>query len=99
MNCTGFPIMLISSCTLIEIYTKGSGYMTFDLDMKKFWEINEKCKNLKGDIVRVPVSIHLDGDWICEHLKLDNAKYYSDFDTSRKMAEMSEITEKNSHIQ
>lgn len=87
--------MLISSCTLIEIYTKGSGYMTFDLDMKKFWEINEKCKNLKGDIVRVPVSIHLDGDWICEHLKLDNAKYYSDFDYQQEnRMRCSEITEK-----
>jgi uroporphyrinogen decarboxylase len=69
--------------------------MKFDLDMKEFWEINEKCKNLKGDIPRVPVSIHLDGDWICEYLKLDNSKYYTDFDYQQEHRQKcSEITER-----
>jgi uroporphyrinogen decarboxylase len=69
--------------------------MSFDLDMKKFWEVNEKCKNVKEDIVRVPVSIYLDGDWICEYLKLDNAKYYSDFDYQQEnRLRCSEITER-----
>lgn len=50
------------------------------MDLKTFWEVNEQCKDLKKDIPRVPVSIHLDGDWICQYLRLDNAQYYSDFD-------------------
>jgi len=47
--------------------------------MKTFWETNEHCRDRRGWIPRVPVSIDLDGDWICDCLKLDNAKYYSDF--------------------
>lgn len=54
--------------------------MAYDIDMKKFWEVNERCKDLNTNIERVPVSMTLDGDWICEYLKIDNAKYYSDFE-------------------
>jgi uroporphyrinogen decarboxylase len=69
--------------------------MRFDLDMKKFWEVNEKCKDLTKNILRMPVSINLDGDWICEYLKLDNAKYYADFDYQQEQRlRCSEITEK-----
>jgi uroporphyrinogen decarboxylase len=66
-----------------------------ELDMKAFWETNEKCLNLHDNICRVPVSIHLDGDWICEYLKLDNAKYYSDYNYQQEhRLKCSEITEK-----
>lgn len=69
--------------------------MPIDIDMKEFWEVNRKCYNLKGNIPRVPVSINLDGDWICEFLKLDNAKYYSDFDYQQEnRLKCSIITEK-----
>ncbi len=54
--------------------------MNYELDMKEFWETNERCKDRKSWTPRVPVSIDLDGDWICDYLKLDNAKYYSDFE-------------------
>jgi uroporphyrinogen-III decarboxylase len=69
--------------------------MSYDLDLKKFWEVNDWCQDLKGNIARVPVSIHLDGDWICEYLKLDNARYYSDFDYQQEhRLKCSEITQK-----
>ena len=68
--------------------------MSYDLDMGRFWEVNRQCLDLKEDIQRVPVSMHLDGDWICEYLKLDNAKYYSDFEYQQEhRLRCSEITE------
>lgn len=54
--------------------------MAVKIDMKEFWEINKNCSPFKEGSLGVPVSIHLDGDWICEFFKLDNALYYSDFD-------------------
>ncbi len=69
--------------------------MSFDLDMKNFWETNNRCLDLNADIPRVPVSINLDGDWICDHLKLNNAKYYSDFDYQQEQRlRCSEMTQK-----
>ncbi len=69
--------------------------MGYDVDMKRFWEVNKACSELDGNIPRVPVSIHLDGDWICEYLKLDNAKYYSDFEYQQEQRlRCNEITEK-----
>jgi uroporphyrinogen decarboxylase len=69
--------------------------MSYDLDMKKFWEVNEQCMDLKKTIPRVPVSITLDGDWICEYLKLDNAMYYSDYQYQQEhRLKCSEITQK-----
>ncbi len=54
--------------------------MNYDIDMKNFWEVNAKCETLSDDIPRVPVQMNLQvGDWICELLKIDNAKYYSDY--------------------
>ena len=69
--------------------------MDYDLDMVKFWETNEKCMNLAGDIPRVPVSIYLNGDWICEFLKLDQVLYYSDYHYQQEnRLRCSQITEK-----
>lgn len=69
--------------------------MSININMKEFWEVNKRCMNLKGDIERVPVKIYLDGDWICEYLKLDNARYYSDFDYQQEnRLKCSKITEK-----
>lgn len=69
--------------------------MAYNLDMTHFWEVNAKCQNLKENISRVPVSITLDGDWICEYLKLDNALYYSDYRYQQDhRLKCSEITEK-----
>lgn len=69
--------------------------MSYELDMKEFWRVNDQCKNLQGKIPRVPVSIHLDGDWICEYLKLDNARYYSDYAYQQEhRLKCSKITEK-----
>ena len=49
--------------------------MNYDIDMKKFWEMNAKCKTLSDDIPRVPVQMNLRvGDWICDFLNLDNSK-------------------------
>lgn len=41
--------------------------------------------DLSGDIPRVPVSLHLNGDWICDFLKLDWVKYYSDYRYQQEM--------------
>lgn len=69
--------------------------MKYDLNMKEFWEVNKKCFDLKEDTTRVPVCMTLDGDWICEYLKLDNAKYYSDFEYQQEnRLRCSEITQK-----
>lgn len=69
--------------------------MPVKIDMKEFWEINRKCAPLKADSPRVPVGIGLDGDWICDFLKLDNALYYSDFDYQQEhRLRCSDITEK-----
>jgi len=69
--------------------------MPVKIDMREFWEVNRKCAPNKVDSPRVPVSLHLDGDWICEHLNLDNALYYSDFDYQQEhRLRCSEITEK-----
>ncbi len=69
--------------------------MEYNIDMKNFWEVNRKCTDLSGKIPRVPVSIHLDGDWICDFLKLDNARYYSDFEYQQEQRlRCSEITKK-----
>lgn len=69
--------------------------MSYEIDMKKFWEINNKCLKLDEKAERVPVLIGLDGDWICEYLKLDNAKYYTDFDYQQEYRQRcNEITQK-----
>jgi uroporphyrinogen decarboxylase len=70
--------------------------MNYDIDMRKFWEVNAKCKTLKDDIPRVPVHIHLHvGDWICDFLKIDSAKYYSDYRYQQEnRLKCSKITEK-----
>ncbi len=52
------------------------------INWEEFWKLNEVCMELKGP--RIPVSIPLGGDWICEYLGLDNEKYYSDFDYQQK---------------
>lgn len=63
--------------------------------MKEFWKTNEQCQNLKESITRVPVSITLDGDWLCEYLQLDNVLYYSDYRYQQdNRLKCSEITEK-----
>jgi hypothetical protein len=49
------------------------------VDLRRFWDVNEECRDLGKDIPRVPVDMQLDGDWICDYLKLDNARYYSDY--------------------
>ncbi|HBE78730.1 MAG TPA: hypothetical protein DDW65_13290, partial [Firmicutes bacterium] len=69
--------------------------MKMPLDMKKFWETNPECLNLNNSIPRVPVSITLDGDWICDFLKLDNVRYYSDFEYQQEhRLQCSKITER-----
>jgi uroporphyrinogen decarboxylase len=69
--------------------------MDYNLNMQEFWKTNEQCQNLKESIPRVPVSITLDGDWICEYLKLDNVLYYSDYRYQQdNRLKCSEITEK-----
>lgn len=69
--------------------------MPYDIDMRNFWQVNEKCMSLGDDIPRVPVRIKLVGDWICEHLGLDNARYYSDFTYQQEnRLRCSEITER-----
>ena len=47
--------------------------------LERFWEINQECLDLRGKIPRVPVRLHFDGDWICDLLKLDPVRYYTDF--------------------
>jgi hypothetical protein len=53
--------------------------MTYELDLRRFWQVNKDCLDLTKDIPRVPVDILLTGDWICDFMGLDNAKYYSDY--------------------
>lgn len=66
----------------------------YELDMRQFWETNAQCMDLNGMIPRVPVSITLDGDWICQFMKLDNARYYSDYQYQQQhRLECSLITE------
>lgn len=54
--------------------------MKTDLDFERFWEVNERCRALDSGIPRVPVDIFLPGDWICDLLRLDNSRYYSEYD-------------------
>ena len=69
--------------------------MAIKIDMKEFWEINKNCSPFKEGSPRVPVNVSLDGDWICDFLKLDNALYYSDFDYQQEhRLRCSEITKK-----
>jgi uroporphyrinogen decarboxylase len=69
--------------------------MAYDIDMKEFWQVNQRCKNLNNPIPRVPIQIHLDGDWICDFMKLDNAKYYADFNYQQEhRLKCNEITQK-----
>ena len=58
---------------------QGVARMWQGVDLRRFWEVNEACRDLGQDIPRVPVDMQLDGDWICDYLKLDNARYYSDY--------------------
>ncbi len=53
--------------------------MKADIDMRRFWEVNARCRTLGPGIPRVPVEITLPGDWVCEHLGLDNARYFSEY--------------------
>ena len=69
--------------------------MSCELDMRRFWEVNARCKDLNDTILRVPVSITLDGDWICQYMKLDNSRYYSDYQYQQQYRlECSKITER-----
>jgi len=69
--------------------------MPVKINMKEFWEINRKCFPLDENSPRVPVSINLDGDWICEQMQLDNVLYYSDFEYQQEYRlKCSEITQK-----
>lgn len=69
--------------------------MSFTLDLKRFWEVNQNCLDLRREIPRVPVNLRFDGDWICELLKLDNARYYTDFTYQQEnRLKCSTITEK-----
>lgn len=56
-----------------------------EIDYRKFWEVNSKCMDLGSDIPRVPVSIYLNGDWICDHLQLDCVRYYTDYRYQQEM--------------
>ncbi len=67
--------------------------MPFDLE--RFWEINRECLDLDREIPRVPVSLRFEGDWICHLLKLDPARYYTDFNYQQESRlRCSEITRK-----
>lgn len=65
------------------------------IDYKSFWEENKKCLELGSDIPRVPVHIHLNGDWICDFMNLDCNRYYTDYQYQQEMRmRCGEITEK-----
>jgi len=67
--------------------------MAYDMDFLEFWKVNDECMRLKSTIPRVPASIYFYGDWICGQLKLDNVKYYSDFNYQQEnRLKCSEIT-------
>jgi uroporphyrinogen-III decarboxylase len=69
--------------------------MAYELDLRQFWLENERSRNQGKKSKRIPVSIGLDGDWICEFLQLDNAKYYSDYEYQQKhRLEASVVTER-----
>jgi uroporphyrinogen decarboxylase len=70
--------------------------MNYEIDMKEFWKVNKKCMALGEDIPRVPVQMNVRvGDWICEFLKLDNARYYSEYRYQQEnRLRCSEFTEK-----
>lgn len=69
--------------------------MTYELDLRRFWQVNKDCLDLTKDIPRVPVDILLTGDWICDFMGLDNAKYYSDYRYQQEnRLRCSEITER-----
>ena len=65
------------------------------MDLKEFWRVNKECLDLGADIPRVPVDIHLPGDWVCEFLGLDMAKYHMDYEYQQSnRLKCSEITER-----
>ncbi len=60
-----------------------------------FWKVNAKCMGLGKDIPRVPVSLFLNGDWICEFLKLDCQLWYGNYEFQQSMRDKcSEMTER-----
>ena len=65
------------------------------IDYKEFWKMNQVCMTLGEDIPRVPVSLYLNGDWICAYMQLDCARYYTEYDYQQQMREKcSKSTEK-----
>lgn len=65
------------------------------IDYQEFWKINETCMALGENIPRVPVSLYLNGDWICDFMDLDCVRYYSDYEYQQLMREKcSRVTEK-----
>lgn len=68
--------------------------MGYELDLCSFWLENAQSRSEGAKSKRVPISIGLDGDWICEYLKLDNSKYYSDYTYQQEnRLRCSEVTE------
>lgn len=53
-------------------------------DFQRFWEVNKICLTLDDNIPRLPVGIHLDGDWICDFMGADTTRYYSEYDYQQK---------------
>ena len=64
------------------------------MDYGKFWEINKQCLPLDGSIPRVPVSMYLGGDWLCEHIKADTIRFYNDYRYQQEVWEQGKILTK-----
>lgn len=63
-------------------------------DYKEFWSVNKKCKSLCEGIPRVPVDLFLNGDWICDFMKLDCQLWYENYEYQQSMREeCSKVTE------
>jgi len=67
----------------------------YKLDLQDFWLENSRARKEGAKSKRIPLSMNLDGDWICEYLQLDNSRYYSEYQYQQKnRLRCSEITER-----
>lgn len=56
-------------------------------DYTKFWEENEAAFRFDGSSNRIPVDLFLNGDWICDYMKADCPRYYTDYDYQKEIRE------------
>lgn len=64
-------------------------------DYAAFWKENQAAFRFDGSSDRLPVDLFLNGDWICDYMKADCPRYYTDYEYQKQVREAcNEITMK-----